>query len=171
MATIIENRYVRQEQMAEEYASKVLAGRMRFGAVLGFVLILFVMVSSFAHGDKVTAAVFLICLLIPIVTLGMAPKLAYRDLLGKEQRIHGSRRDYQTVVRFGDRIEIEEDGYQLTADYADLVAVYELEHSWVLMVSRNNGIQLDVNGFVKGDAEQLRQLLNSRCGSIRFIKK
>ena len=163
---IIQNRYTRQEDMLREYAQKVLAKRVRYGAVLGLVLTVFITAASAVHKDKMTALVFAICSLIPLITLFIAPKLAYNDLLNKEKQIHGGKTDYETVISMAEHIIIQEDGYTAQAEYKNIIAVYYLEKSCVLMLSKTNGILLDVNGFSKGDKDTLKELIKSRCKNL-----
>lgn len=171
MASVLENRYTRQPEMISEYAREVLARRVRMGALGGCVILAFIIIASIAHEDYITAAVIGICLVIPICAIATAPRLAERDLIGKEQRLHGGKTDYETVIRFGDSIVIEEDGYTLRAEYADVIAIYYLERSCVLMLSKTNGIQADVNGFTNGSMRQFSRMIEDRCKNAKVVRK
>ena len=65
----------------------------------------------------------------------------------------------ETVITFGDIIEIHEGMMHVTVEYRKIVRVVQLKHSYVLMIGKRNGVILDPNGFTKGTFEEFKQFL------------
>ncbi len=65
----------------------------------------------------------------------------------------------ETVITFGDTIELHEGMVHITVEYRKIVRIVQLKHSYVLMIGKRNGVMLDPNGFTKGTFEEFKQFL------------
>lgn len=65
----------------------------------------------------------------------------------------------ETVVTFGETIEMHEGMVHLTIEYRKIVKVIRLKHSYMLMIGKRNGVMLDPDGFTKGSFEEFKQFL------------
>lgn len=68
----------------------------------------------------------------------------------------------ETVVTFGETIEVHEGMVHITVEYRKLVAVHRLKYSYVLMIGKRNGVMLDPNSFTKGTFAEFKQFLREK---------
>ena len=68
----------------------------------------------------------------------------------------------ETVVTFGDNIQIYEGKVHLTIDYRKVKRVIRLKHSYCLMTSRTTGVMLREDAFTKGSFEEFKQFLREK---------
>ena len=72
----------------------------------------------------------------------------------------------ETIVIFGDTIEMHEGMLHVTVEYRKIVRTIHLKHSYALMINRKNGIIIDPNKFTKGTFEEFKQFLREKCPGI-----
>lgn len=68
----------------------------------------------------------------------------------------------ETIITFGENIELHEGMVHITVEYRKIVRVVRLKHSYMLMIGKRNGVILDPNGFTKGTFEEFKQFLRSK---------
>ncbi len=81
------------------------------------------------------------------------------------EKLHNGKR-YETVVRFGEAITMEEGACAITVEYGQIERIYYLEHACVLMFGRRNGILLDPKGFTEGSFTEFKEFIESRVKRI-----
>ena len=72
----------------------------------------------------------------------------------------------ETVITFGETIELREGMVHLTIEYRKIVRVLRLKHSYMLMMGKHNGVMLDPNGFTKGTFEEFKQFLRAKYPNL-----
>ena len=72
----------------------------------------------------------------------------------------------ETVITFGDTIEIHEGMVSLTLEYRKIQKVVRLKHSYVLMNGKRTGIMFLEDGFTKGTFEEFKQFLQEKCPGL-----
>ena len=68
----------------------------------------------------------------------------------------------ETVVQFGDNIQLFEGMMHLTMEYHKVIKVVRLKHSYCLMTSNRTAIMLREDGFTKGTFEEFKQFLRMK---------
>ena len=68
----------------------------------------------------------------------------------------------ETVVTFGDTIEMHEGMAHFTIEYRKIQKVVRLKHSYVLLNGKRTGIILCIDGFTKGSFEEFKQFLREK---------
>jgi transcriptional regulator with XRE-family HTH domain len=71
-------------------------------------------------------------------------------------------RGIETVIAFGETIEIHEGMVHLTIEYRKSVREVRLKHSYMLMLGKHNGVLIDPNGFTKGSFEEFKGFLREK---------
>ena len=74
----------------------------------------------------------------------------------------------ETVITFGDTIEIHEGMVHLTIEYRKIERVVRLKNSYVLMNGKRTGIILDPNGFTKGTFSEFKQFLRTKRPDLQI---
>lgn len=159
-----ENRYYSDDSMLSEYVHKVLCKRIYLmGAV--FAPIAFIMTGiMLMKQDYILTAVFGVCLFIFIFTILITPPLTIRQLGESNKRMHNGK-NHEAVIQFGENISISQGTFSLTIEYDQILRIYELKHSFVLMFAKSSGIIIDPNGFTIGDFNAFKEFIRTRCKS------
>ena len=76
----------------------------------------------------------------------------------------------ETVITFGDTIELTEGPVRITVEYRKIVKVVHLKHSYVLMIGKRNGVMLRPDGFVKGTFEEFKQFLREKRPDLKIAE-
>ena len=74
----------------------------------------------------------------------------------------------ETVVVFGDTIEMFEGMVHLTIEYRKIEKVVRLNNSYVLMNGKRTGVILDPNGFTKGTFSEFKQFLHEKRPDLKI---
>lgn len=160
--TEFENRYYEDEKMTEEYVRRILCGRVRrYGlacTVLGTVMLVVYMVEQNYIWIGIDAA----ALIVSVAVMLLTPVYMLRQIREHERRIHNWKR-VETVITFGDKIQVVEGSLALAVEYSQIMKVYDWKKMYVLMISRQNGIIIHPDGFVKGSLDELRGFIKDKC--------
>jgi hypothetical protein len=161
MDILFENRYQTDDKMLSEYVHKVLCKKIyAMGAV--FAPIAFAMtVITMVKQEYILAAVFGVCLFINIITILFTPPLTIRQLQESSKRLHNGE-NHEAVIQFGDDIKISQGTFSLSIEYNQILKIYELKHSYVLMFAKSNGIILDPAGFTIGDFNTFKEFIGTK---------
>lgn len=162
MQPYFENRYYSTNEMLREYINRVLCRKIfRFGSVIALLALIFT-VLSWVEKDLVFCAILGVCFLIVLLTMLLTAPLMMRQMKEDTQRLHNGQ-TFETVVRFGERILLQEGDFSFACDYGQILRIHRLQHSWVLMFGARNGIMLDPERFTIGTLEDFEQFLQERC--------
>ena len=74
----------------------------------------------------------------------------------------------ETVVTFGDTIQMHEGMVHLTIEYRKIQKIVRLKHSYVLMNGKRTGVILDPNGFTNGTFEEFKQFLREKRPDLKI---
>ena len=157
-----ENRYYEDEKMTEVYVRRILCGRVRrYGlacTVLGTVMLAVYMVEQNYIWIGIDAA----ALIVSVAMMLLTPVYTLRQMREHERRIHNGKQ-VETVITFGDKIQVVEGSLALAVEYSQIMKVYDWEKMYVLMISRQNGIIIHPDGFVKGSLDEFRGFIKDKC--------
>ena len=157
-----ENRYYEDEKMTEVYVRRILCGRVRrYGlacTVLGTVMLAAYMVEQNYIWIGIDAA----ALIVSVAVMLLTPVYTLRQMREPERRIHNGKQ-VETVITFGDKIQVVEGSLALAVEYSQIMKVYDWEKMYVLMISRQNGIIIHPDGFVMGSLDEFRGFIKDKC--------
>ena len=76
----------------------------------------------------------------------------------------------ETVVTFGDTIELREGMVNISIEYRKIVRTVRLKHCYLLMIGKRNGVMIDSNGFTKGSFEEFKKFLREKCPDLKVVE-
>lgn len=161
METLFENRFSESNEMLSEYIRKVVCKKMR---ILGYsfallALVMFI-VTIYRH-DYVLSAVFGVSMFILLFTALVTPFATMRQVRENNRRLHNGK-TFETIVRFGDRIYLEEGSISMSFEYSQVIQTYSLKHSFVMMLGKTNGVLVSPSHFTIGTFEDFKAFLSSK---------
>lgn len=161
-----EARFFSTDEMLREYIRRVLYRTLfRLGA--GFALLALVMlVITWRNGEPVFMAIFAVCLLVILAVLLFAPALTFRQMKEDNIRLHNGE-TFETVVRFGDRVLMQEGTFSFACDYRQITHLRKLSSCWVLQLGPRNGILLAPDQLTVGAPEDFEAFLRERCPQMK----
>ena len=158
METLFENRYTADVKTMVEFARKYRTYPRPAVAIPLTVIYVLLTVYILYHGLWITfikVAVFevLYCVFLVIYPYWYVWKIRREGKKNYDGVIQ------ETVVQFGDNIQLFEGMMHLTMDYHKVIKVVHLKHSYCLMTSKRTAIMLRDDGFSKGTFEGFKQFL------------
>lgn len=157
-----ECRYLATDEMYREYVRRVLCRRLFLIGTLAALISLAALGFTLREGDRVFATLFGGCLVIVLLTILLSPSLLLRQLRENEQALHGGHK-YETVVRFGNRILIQEGDFSLAVDYEQIRSVRPLKYSCVLMFGPRSAVMVSPDHFTIGTYADFLTFVKNRC--------
>ena len=169
MEPMYEVRYYDNYKMIAEFARKHLLGP-RMPALIGYwVFYGVLMVISIQSGAFYDLKYMLFAFGIFMLVVSFLPHwYTYSIMRGSKKQNDGILPE--TVVTFGDAIEMHEGMVHLTIEYRKIVRTIRLKHSYMLMLGKRNGIMLDPNGFTKGSFAEFKQFLQEKCPGLTVVE-
>ncbi|MCD7830050.1 MAG: YcxB family protein [Clostridiales bacterium] len=158
-----ENRYKVNELMLREYAYKVVSRNIVLMSVGVFLLGLVVLVVATANQDRLLLGMAGVCMIIAVFAGMLTPQLVLREIHATSDRLNNGKK-YETIVRFGEKITMEEGATVMQFEYSQITRIYNLKHSYVLMLGKQNGIILSKTGFMNNDFKEFRQFIQKKTG-------
>lgn len=163
---IYENRFFCTDEMLKEYIRRVIYRKIFLPGGIFALLALVMLLVTWQGGEPIFTAVFGICLFIILAVLLFSPSLTFRQLKEDNQRLHNGQ-TFESVVRFGDRILMQEGTCSFACDYSQILRLHKLSHCWVLMFGPRNGIMIVPDHFTIGDSETFEAFLRERCPQMK----
>lgn len=161
-----EARFFSTDEMLREYIRRVIYRKIfRFGGVFGLLALVMVWVTWRDHAPVMTA-VFSVCLLVILAVLLLAPALTFRQMKEDNVRLHNGE-TFETVVRFGDRVLVQEGTFSFACDYRQITHLRKLSSCWVLQLGPRNGILLAPDQLTVGAPEDFEAFLRERCPQMK----
>ena len=144
---IYENRFFSTDEMLKEYIRRVIYRKIFLLGGIFALLALVMLLVTWRDGEPVFMAIFGICLFII-------------------RRLHNGQ-TFESVVRFGDRILMQEGTCSFACDYNQIVRLHKLSTCWVLMFGPRNGIMIVPDHFTIGDPDTFEAFLRERCPQMK----
>jgi len=153
--------------MLAEFARKYGVGPRPVVAVICAVIFVLFVVRSCLQGILVEMIPMLSYMLVVFVGLYFLPHLfAWLTLRNAKKQNDGVLP--QTVVTFGETVEMQEGMLHISIEYRKFVRAVRLKHSYMLMLGKHNGVIIDPNGFTKGSFEEWKVFLREKRPDITF---
>lgn len=167
METCFENRYYSNHKMLAEFMRKYSVGPRPVTICIVVAIYLFFVINSWWKG-------ILLEMLPTLVAMGvffgllyfLADYYAWNTLRNTKKQ--NDNMLPETVVTFGDAIEMHEGMVHLTIEYRKIQKIVRLKHSYVLMNGKRSGILLYEDGFTKGTFEEFKKFLREKCPDLKI---
>lgn len=166
MEPVLENRYTLNRKMLTEYARKAGVGPRPWYWLWVSPLIVFCILCAFhpyfpnLRGNSILILVF-------VMLLSYLPELyAFRCVRRLKKQNGGT--VPETLVSFGDAIEIQEGEASMKVDYSQIKKVKRLKQSYVLLIGRRTGILVDYYGFTEGSYLELVEFLREKRPDLKI---
>ena len=161
MELLFEMRFFADQRILTEFYRKHGTGPRPPMLILCTVIYLFFVIFSMWWGIFVEMIPTLLFMALAFTFIGLMPEWFTWNLLRQSRKLNDGQLP-ETVVTFGDHIELHEGMVHYTIEYRKIVKVVSLKHSYVLMMGRHNGIILDPTGFTKGTFSEFKQFLREK---------
>ncbi|MCB6416391.1 hypothetical protein LI221_15235 [Faecalimonas umbilicata] len=166
---IFENRFKTTEEMYKEYVYKVLCRGILVQGVI-FSVIAGLTIPMVMGQSGILAAVEGVCLLILICVMVFVPRQTLKQLLKQQKRLHGGEFP-ESVISFGEDIQIVEGRQQMHFEYSLVERFYHLKTCNVLMIGKENGILYVPGAFTVGNPEEFEKFILMNCKNLKRIEK
>ncbi len=166
MKPVLENRYYLNKKMLTEYARKAGVGPRPWYWLWMSPLILFCILCTMhpyfteIRGNGVIILVF-------IMLLSYLPEFYAFYAMRKTKKRNGGEIP-ETIVTFGDRMEIQEGEDFMEVEYGQIKKVKRLKQSYVLMLGWRTGILVDYYGFAEGSYLELVEFLREKRPDLKI---
>ena len=167
MEPLFEMRYFANQRILTEFYRKHGTGPRPPILILCAVIYSFFVIYSMWWGIFAEMIPTLLFIAFVFVFIGFIPEWFTWNLLRQVKKQNDGQIP-ETVVTFGDIIELHEGMVHYTIEYRKIVKVVSLQHSYVLMMGRRNGIILDSSGFTKGTFSEFKQFLREKCPDLNI---
>lgn len=169
MEPFFEVRYYCNYKMMVEFARKISIGP-RPPILIGFwafyaVLLAFVMQNGIIGNVGYSMLIISTCMLV----FSFLPHWYAWNVL-KHSKKQNDGAIPETVITFGDIIEMDEGMVHLTIEYRKIVRTIRLKHSYMLMMGSRNGVMIDLNCFTKGTFKEFKQFLREKCPNVTVVE-
>ena len=169
MDILFENRYYSRKNMMAEFGRKYAVGP-RFPALIG-VWLLYIIVLVPALVDRETFSDgfrWMLCIVgLVMLVNGFTPQI-YASTTIRNAKKQNDGVQPETVITFGDTIELREGMIHITVEYRKIIRVVHLKHSYMLMIGKRNGVMLDPDGFSQGTFEGFKQFLREKRPDLKI---
>jgi len=161
MEAQFEVRYYSTHNMMAEFARKYSVGPRWPIVIVFWVLYLFVLIPCIVAAELNDKLFLLIVLGVSMLAVDFMPHFyAWSALRNGKKQNDGVLPE--TIITFGDVIELHEGMVHLTIEYRKIVRVIRLKHSYMLMLGKRNGVMLRTDRFTKGTFEEFKQFLKEK---------
>lgn len=165
MEPAFENRSFDTHHMLAEFARKYSLGPRIPTVIISGLLYLFSLIPAVVSGSFREDGFFFVTIGIVLVVMFFLPHYyAWSILRGAKMNNDGILPE--TVITFGDTIELREGPVSVTVEYRKIVKVVRLKHSYVLMTSRRSGVLLRPECFTKGSFAQFKAFIREKCPNV-----
>ena len=162
-----EVRYVANHKMMAEFMRKYSVGPRPWMLIVGGAVFLWAAFWLCIGGLSGRDIYYIVMLGFIQLFIGLMPHyVAWMTLKNTKKQNGGTMPE--TVVTFGENIEIHEGMVHLTIEYRKILRVLRLKHSYMLMMGKRNGVMLDPNGFTKGTFEEFKQFLRETYPNLQI---
>lgn len=168
MNILYENRYFGTKRMAKEYVSKVICRRLlRACAVIMFFSIVLM---SFAKLSNAFGIVGILagCLITTLTVAFIAPIYTTRKLIKYHMQLNNGEKE-ECLVQFGDEIYMKDIDGERIIYYSQIVSIYDLRNSYILMLNNKKGIMISKESFTAGDLNTFKGFIKKMCPHAKYM--
>ena len=160
MDTQFEVRYYGKFKPLEEFLRKYTGAGWKSITIFFGIFLILIAISIIGNVFGKLIPYFLLYGLVILLMAGFPYLYAWSVLKNDKTQNDGTQPE--TVITFGETIEMYEGMIHLTIEYRKIVKVVRLEHSYVLMLGARNGVMLFPDCFTKGTFDAFKQFLREK---------
>ena len=169
MENQFEVRYYGTHKMLAEFARKYSIGP-RWPIVIAFwSLYLFFFIFCAANGVLDIAWRRLVLLGVFMLIVAYFPHIYAWSVMRNGKKMNDGIAP-ETVVTFGNTIELHEGMVHLTIEYRKIVRTIRLKHSYLLMTGKRTGVMLRTDCFTKGTFEEFTEFLAQKRTDLKIVE-
>ena len=168
MEAQFEIRYYSTHNMLAEFARKYSVGPRWPIVIVFWIIYLFVLIPCIVNVESYDELPLLIVLGVIMLAVGFMPHF-YTWSVFQNVKKQNDGVQPETIITFGDVIEMHEGMVHLTIEYRKIVRVVRLKHSYMLMLGKRNGIMLRTDCFTKGTFEEFKQFLQAKRPDLVLV--
>ena len=161
MEVQFENRYYSTHSMMAEFARKYSVGPKWPIVIVFWSLYLFILIPCIVSAELHDELFLLIVLGVSMLAVDFMPHFYAWSTLRNAKKQNDDVLP-ETIITFGDVIELHEGMVHLTIEYRKITRVIRLKHSYMLMLGKRNGVMLRTDCFTKGTFEEFKQFLSAK---------
>ncbi len=154
METVFENEYLLTDDMTREYVYRVIYMKQ---LIAGYAACIVGILLFFLYKDNLSYMVLAAAIICGFTAL-VAPILTTRQMNQMAKKLHGGERK-PTVVRFGDKITMDEGSIHLEFSSDQLIRMKETPRLLALQTGPSSSILVTKDGFTKGDLESFKTFI------------
>lgn len=162
-----ENRYYEDPEVLEEFVRKYRTGpgplRKIFLAAMMLLGVVFLLIPSIELGSKIRWVFILACLTL----IWFLPKFCASTMIRNEKKQNDGILP-ETVITFGDTIEMQQGCVHITVEYRKLIKVERLKHSYILQNGKRSGVIIQPDRFTKGTFAEFREFLQAKRPDLKI---
>lgn len=161
-----ENRYYLTNQILQEYCNSIACADIRKVSLVLFILHLSMLFITYSVG-AVNYALFFATFVFLSAVIFLAAVV--RPLCFRKPKHSPCQFDRgETIVRFGDRIYLTEDGTQMWADYEQITKIQHLRSFSILKLGKQDAVILSASGFTKGNGSEFWHFLSRKRPDLKI---
>lgn len=164
-----ENRYYAGRKMMAEFGRKYAVGP-RMPLLIGFwVLYLLSLIPALVAPENFSENYRGMLLVLGLVMLvnSFLPQIYAATSIRNAKKLNEGIQP-ETVITFGETIELHEGMIHITVEYRKILRVVHLKHSYLLMIGKRNAVMLDPEGFTCGTFETFKDFLRSKRPDLKI---
>jgi len=146
--------------LAEFLRKKGVGPRWPLVIAFGVLGLFLLIVLAFGQATDEDLRFLLIWSVVMLICIFMPQWLSWLSLRNAKKQNDGV--VPESVLTFGETIEMHEGNAHFTFEYRKIAQVVRLNHSYVLMLGKRNGIILRTDCFTKGSFAEFKQFLREK---------
>lgn len=162
-----ENRFTMTEEMLREYVQRTFCRVFLKICLLIFAGCCVVCLAAVLMGRYHLAAVPGVFGCVSLISAAALPFLSGRCFRGTQPQAY-SHLSGEMIVRFGDRISLDEAGRITWFDYEQITKIKIYRSFFVLMMGHEDAVVLSPDGFSKGDSTMFWDALRQRRPALKI---
>lgn len=155
-----QNQYHTDKEVTKEYAKYVFCKSTRILGIVLMIISAIAFVLSLKAGYKMSeSALFILCFVGGLLIYGyyiIIVKVVDHSAKKKEQE------QPECIVRFGNKILMEQGKLQKEYEYKQVRKFYNLPHIYALIIGKNQAVLVKKGGFTKGKEEEFEKFIKER---------
>lgn len=165
MDIFFENRYYCNHKMLAEFGRKYSVGPRPVMVALLIAAFAYFVIDSWWEGILLEMLPMLTFMAVIFGSMYFLADLFAWSSLRNAKKQHDNMQP-ESVITFGDVIEVHEGMVRITLEYRKIRKVVRLKHCYLLMNGKRTGIMLREDGFTKGTFPEFKQFLREKCPDI-----